>query len=1011
MRVVSGLIFFVVMSLSVNVNAQAPDITEHPSPAIKCAGSDLSFSVSAEGTEPLSYQWYKDGAPIGGAVNSEYSLSDISNPDEGMYYCIVSNTEGSEESNHAQLIVVDAPPVVNSVSGEGEYCEDSDFSIGVSASGEVLDYQWHLNSNPLTSGAFGANYNIQELQAANTGTYFCEVSNVCGLVNSPEIEVGMIALPEITNQPVSQAACEGDDVSINLTAEGTNLQYQWFDHDNLLAGENAAVLLLEDIIYPDNGLYKCVVSNSCESDTSIAVSITVNTYPEITGQPVSNSICLGENTVLYVSASGTPPLNYQWYQNGNILTDSTNTSLHIETTADDTSQYYCEVSNLCGSAFSDSAQIITDMPPSITQQPDDTNICEGESLILIVKANGTEPLSYQWQKNNIDITGDNVSGAESATLMIDNVDIGDAGDYTCRVYNDCGIITSDVAEVNIWEKPYFTSQPSNVQACENTSTNLELTAQGHTPLEATWYQLPADTEAGNGQTLHFDQLTPEDDGDYYCIVSNYCSDSISDTVSLEVLEIPQYSLQPEAVDACENDSAAMQVEVSGSEPIQYLWYIDGSPVSTATDSIIVFHPASPGQTGEYYCEAMNMCGSTQSETVTVNIGTPPAITWNPVGQTVCENDTLLLIADAQGENVNYQWYHNNEAANGYTDTALLIPSTELSMAGDWFFRAYNGCDAVNSDTVSVSVEEAPLIEIGEDQELCEGENLELSVADDFQHYEWNNGLAYSPTITVNESGEYFVEVTNSYGCSSIDTVTVSFHPVISAELGLEEVDACDSLVLEAEEGALDYNWSTGESTSQITVTESGVYSLITTGDAFGCTDSDTITVSIHPSPEVFLGGDHTIHIDSMITLTVPDEYFDYLWSNGFGGPENVIYGSDLGLGTHEVWVRVYNEHLCTDSDTVLITVHNESSLEQLEEGESLEIYPNPCKDVFNVKARLHHDVETIILRDFKGQVLSVHHPNSGIVDQSFTTHEYSPGFYIISIRSGNRWFNTKLMLQ
>lgn len=79
----------------------------------------------------------------------------------------------------------------------------------------------------------------------------------------------------------------------------------------------------------------------------------------------------------------------------------------------------------------------------ISGQPQDAEVCEGGTLELSVLANGTTP-SYQWR-----VDGQNIAGANSATLSIPGVTAGDAGFYDCVVSNDCGSATSGAAEVVI----------------------------------------------------------------------------------------------------------------------------------------------------------------------------------------------------------------------------------------------------------------------------------------------------------------------------------------------------------------------------------------------------------------------------------------------------------------------------------------------------------------------------------------------------------------------------------
>ncbi len=84
-------------------------ILSQPTSQTVLTGKTISFSVVATGTEPLAYQWSKDGADIDGATSSALELADVSADDAGDYVVTVSNADGSVESDTATLKVQDSP--------------------------------------------------------------------------------------------------------------------------------------------------------------------------------------------------------------------------------------------------------------------------------------------------------------------------------------------------------------------------------------------------------------------------------------------------------------------------------------------------------------------------------------------------------------------------------------------------------------------------------------------------------------------------------------------------------------------------------------------------------------------------------------------------------------------------------------------------------------------------------------------------------------------------------------
>jgi glucose/arabinose dehydrogenase len=92
---------------------QAPTITQHPASQTVSAGQSATFSVSASGAPPLSYQWQRNTVNIPGATSTSYTIASVSASDNGAQFrCMVSNSAGSATSNPATLTVTgNAPPV------------------------------------------------------------------------------------------------------------------------------------------------------------------------------------------------------------------------------------------------------------------------------------------------------------------------------------------------------------------------------------------------------------------------------------------------------------------------------------------------------------------------------------------------------------------------------------------------------------------------------------------------------------------------------------------------------------------------------------------------------------------------------------------------------------------------------------------------------------------------------------------------------------------------------------
>ena len=97
--------------------SQAPSITTQPTGQTVSAGGTATFTVSASGSPPLSYQWHRNGADIPGATSASYSLSSVTTADSGARFrARVSNSSGSAVSNEATLTVTSNQAPVATIS-------------------------------------------------------------------------------------------------------------------------------------------------------------------------------------------------------------------------------------------------------------------------------------------------------------------------------------------------------------------------------------------------------------------------------------------------------------------------------------------------------------------------------------------------------------------------------------------------------------------------------------------------------------------------------------------------------------------------------------------------------------------------------------------------------------------------------------------------------------------------------------------------------------------------------
>jgi pectate lyase len=260
--------------------------------------------------------------------------------------------------------------------------------------------------------------------------------------------------PAIEIDTQDQTALVGQGATFNVLASGTlPLGYQWYYNTNTgLTNATSSTLTLTDVQLSDSGGYSVVVTNSYGSVTSAVAQLTVSAAvaPSITTQPQDQTNILpGATATFSVVASGSDPLNYQWYYNTNtLLTNATDSILTITNIQPgNAGSYSVTVSNIAGGAISSNAFLTVNtspVAPVFNSQPASLVVLAGSTVSFTAVAAGTAPISYQWNKNSAPIPG-----ATSSTLTLTNAQNADDGSYTVTASNIVGSVTSNPAQLTV----------------------------------------------------------------------------------------------------------------------------------------------------------------------------------------------------------------------------------------------------------------------------------------------------------------------------------------------------------------------------------------------------------------------------------------------------------------------------------------------------------------------------------------------------------------------------------
>jgi gliding motility-associated-like protein len=301
-------------------------------------------------------------------------------------------------------------------------------------------------------------------------------------------------------------------------------------------------------------------------------------------------------------------------------------------------------------------------------------------------------------------------------------------------------------------------------------------------------------------------------------------------------------------------------DLTTGNPTTWNWTFAGASSATVSSSAKnpgnVCYP-NPGNF-PVTLAANTICGNiTVSMPAFIKVTALPIPTITPLGSlNFCTGGSVVLQSSLASA---YQWLLNGTAITGATQQQYTA-----SIAGNYSVKISEGVCNATSLPIGVVVSPKPTatFTLSGDSVLCSGGNASLIAATGFSSYQWLvNGTIMpsetNPTLLVSGIGSYSVIVSNSGGCK--DTSSAQSISLISGYS--VTISTADSVLCEGQSTTLFLTstypsllWSTGQSTTSISVSNSGLYS-VDVFNASGCYGKDTIRIEVTTLPLVFAGND------------------------------------------------------------------------------------------------------------------------------------------------------------
>lgn len=411
-----------------------------------------------------------------------------------------------------------------------------------------------------------------------------------------------------------------------------------------------------------------------------------------------------------------------------------------------------------------------------------------------------------------------------------------------------------------------------------------------------------------------------------------CGSNVSMGTSNGLQGIPDFTASSTTI--CPGDCISFTDNSQGN-PLTWFWTFSGAATGTSN----LQNPTSIcyNNTGNFTVtlQITNSCGTfTHTETgyIQVGAGASPTISANgPIS--FCDGNNVVLSTVTPGT---YQWLLNGIPIPGETGASITV-----TQSGDYSLSVGSASCTGFSNVIQVNVIPSPTAQINalSSTTLCTGQTLTIESQGAASTYQWLlNGVAIpgetQAQITINDSGNYSLQLNNN-GCPAISNIiTVSLInapvPIISSSSGVLSFCVGTSITLETNSGFTNYQWFLnnnaipGATSTSLTTTQEGSYTISATS-AGGCiTTSVPVVVTMLPLPEAQLNPSGSVIICNgmpvLIQVQSTASIFQwYLNSNPIPGATSASYSA---ASSGQYYVELTSNQGCVNTSAPVTVSFN-----------------------------------------------------------------------------------------
>ncbi|MBI3500656.1 MAG: gliding motility-associated C-terminal domain-containing protein [Bacteroidetes bacterium] len=735
-------------------------------------------------------------------------------------------------------------------------------------------YLWNPGGQTTSSitGLSAGTYTVTVTDANNCTS----VINNITISNSPPV---VFSFSSVTN-----VKCFGNNTgsaSVNISSGTPPYTYSW----------NPSGQTTSTATGLSAGTYSVTVTDAMGCTSSNTITITSPTALTHSFSGVVNINCFGNNngSATVNVSGGVPAYTYSWNPSGQTTSAATGLVAGI---------YTITVTDANGCTFSDTVTITS--PTALSHSFSAiTNIdCFGNNngSATVNVSGGTPAYTYSWS---------NSQTSQNATGLV-------AGTYTITVTDSHGCTFSDTVAITTPTALSHTfSGVVNINCFGNNNGSATVNVSGGTPAYTyLWNPAAVTTAAATGLSA----------GTYTITVTDSHGCTFLDSVQITTPPPLTHAIPPtNPVDCFGNNTGSASVNVAGGTPgYTYSW---SPPLGSQTTQT-----ATALYAGVYTVTVTDANGCTFNDTALITSPTGLGVFSSTIINVDCfGNSTGMATVNPFGGTPGYTYFWNPTLQTSQTATGLAAGVYTITVTDN------NGCII----KTLVQITEPTLLTSASSQIniLCFGDStgtatVSASGGTLAYTYLWNNGQTTSAATNI-PAGNYSVLVTDSHGCTTTSSVTLT-QPVapLSAASSVVNVlcnpDSTGSATISVSGGTPGYTylWNTNSTSASISNLPAGNYSVLIT-DANGCADSATLTITQPPLLTASAAPDTNI----CAGMNAPENIFaaggtpgyTYVWMPG-GATTSSITVSPSATTTYTV--QVTDNNGCVKNDTVHVAVWN-----------------------------------------------------------------------------------------